>query len=154
MELPGQDDGGKHKGVGKDCGQCDDGKDYCKRNLEGLEGPWIPSFCSVAFRDLLGAPWKRPSIDWFGGDVLGGSLPTDSDTHSSLFHSCPAHRIRSSFCFLPSEGTTLQRPRLFKEHVEVIAAWELKVFPQPDKSQDVSLFWNFAQQLVRLSWIC
>lgn len=43
MELPGQEDGGKHKGVGKDCGQCDDGKDHSKRNLEGLEGPWIPS---------------------------------------------------------------------------------------------------------------
>lgn len=50
MELPDQEDSSKHKGVGKDCGQCDDGKDHSKTNLEGLEGLWVPTFrrfCSI-----------------------------------------------------------------------------------------------------------
>lgn len=58
MELPGEEDGGKHKGVGKDRGQCDDGKEQSKRDLEGPECPWTPSlwgFCSIqgSVRGLL-----------------------------------------------------------------------------------------------------
>ena len=37
--------------------------------VPGSQAPGV----SVAFRDLLGAPC-RPSTDWFGGDILGGSV--------------------------------------------------------------------------------
>lgn len=36
---------------------------------------------SVAFRDLLEASWGRPSVDWFSGDMLGGSLFPQTSTH-------------------------------------------------------------------------
>lgn len=38
---------------------------------------------SVAFRDLLGAPCRRPSTDWFGGDIVGGSLFPQTFTHAA-----------------------------------------------------------------------
>lgn len=37
VELPGKK-GGKHKGIGENCGQRDYGKDHSKRDLEFLEG--------------------------------------------------------------------------------------------------------------------
>lgn len=100
VELPGEEDGGEHKGIGEGCGHRDDGKEQSQRDLEGPECPWTPSlwgFCSIqgsvggllekAFQGLV---WRGHSR-WL-------SLPTDLDTHSSL-HSCLAYRTRSSFCF-------------------------------------------------------
>lgn len=48
MELPGEEDGSKHKGIRKHGGQRDDGKDHSKRNLESLEDPWIPSLWGLS----------------------------------------------------------------------------------------------------------
>lgn len=36
VELPGKEDGGKHKGIGEDHGQCGYSKNPCKRDLEIL----------------------------------------------------------------------------------------------------------------------
>lgn len=38
-----------------------------------VPGPQV-SGVSVAFRDLLEASWRRSFSDWFGRDILGGSL--------------------------------------------------------------------------------
>lgn len=60
VELPGQEDGGEHKGIGKDCGQGDDGKDHGESNLEGLERPWVPSawsFCGI--QGSVGSPLQK-----------------------------------------------------------------------------------------------
>lgn len=38
---------------------------------------------SVAFRDLLEPSWRRPSTDWFGGDILDGSLFPQTSTHTA-----------------------------------------------------------------------
>ena len=40
---------------------------------------------AVAFRDLLGAPCRRPSADWFGRDILGGSVFPQTFTYTAPF---------------------------------------------------------------------
>lgn len=47
--------------------------------VPGSQAPGV----SVAFRDLLGAPCRRPSTDWFGGDIVGGSLFPQTFTHAA-----------------------------------------------------------------------
>ena len=60
VELPGQEDGGKHKGIGKDCGQGDDGKEHDKSNLEGLESPRVPSPLSCCgIQGSVGSPLQK-----------------------------------------------------------------------------------------------
>ena len=47
--------------------------------VPGSQAPGV----SVAFRDLLGAPCRRPSTDWFGGDILGGSVFPQTFTYTA-----------------------------------------------------------------------
>ena len=60
VELPGQEDGGKHKGIGQDCGQGDDGKEHDKSNLEGLESPQVPSpWSCCGIQGSVGSPLQK-----------------------------------------------------------------------------------------------
>ena len=47
--------------------------------VPGSQAPGV----SVAFRDLLGAPCRRPSTDWFGGNILGGSVFPQTFTYTA-----------------------------------------------------------------------
>lgn len=49
--------------------------------VPGSQAPGV----AVAFRDLLGAPCRRPSADWFGRDILGGSVFPQTFTYTAPF---------------------------------------------------------------------
>lgn len=53
----------------------------------------------VAFRDLLKASWGRPSMDWFGRDMLSVPLFPQTRVHTaaSFGRGGPSQRARSSF---------------------------------------------------------
>lgn len=71
---------------------------------------------SVAFTDMLEASWRRPSTDWFGGDMLGGSLFPLTSTHTApsftvVLPTEQGHPGASHWRGHSSDQTTVKRPQ-------------------------------------------